>query len=393
MLARTLVITVLALAASRDNEVCKNGGSGTECVDFVGDVQGMLQLASKENATAASVPKKRGPKKLLPKRSRQTSAPISRKKFTPDVWAPIHESVRAPVQLTCEGESFLSCWTFFTEADPTHGDVQYVSEEEAKSLGLFQINDGVVHLGSLVGQNGPAKSIRLQSANRFGESHIFVIDIKHMPTGLGTWPAWWSYGPDWPNNGEIDTIETVNIEEHVQSTLHTSYGCRMPMVPGLFNPDCNSADAHDGCGLDGPSNSGGPPFNAAGGGVFATQWTSTGIKMWFWKRADIPSDITSDAPDSTSWGEPYVFFPFGENCPSSHFKDHVLTINLDFCGDWAGNVFPGGLAKCVEFIQDPANVDQLKDAYWDINYVKVFAAEATMGSSSDLKTVKAIAGL
>lgn len=102
MLARTLVITVLALAASRDNEVCKNGGSGTECVDFVGDVQGMLQLASKENATAASVPKKRGPKKLLPKRSRQTSAPISRKKFTPDVWAPIHESVRAPVQLTCE---------------------------------------------------------------------------------------------------------------------------------------------------------------------------------------------------------------------------------------------------------------------------------------------------
>eukprot|EP00913_Durusdinium_trenchii_P013821 g12978.t1 len=275
---------------------------------------------------------------------------------------------RAPVQLTCEGESFLSCWTFFTEADPTHGDVQYVSEEEAKSLGLFQINDGVVHLGSLVGQNGPAKSIRLQSANRFGESHIFVIDIKHMPTGLGTWPAWWSYGPDWPNNGEIDTIETVNIEEHVQSTLHTSYGCRMPMVPGLFNPDCNSADAHDGCGLDGPSNSGGPPFNAAGGGVFATQWTSTGIKMWFWKRADIPSDITSDAPDSTSWGEPYVFFPFGENCPSSHFKDHVLTINLDFCGDWAGNVFPGGLAKCVEFIQDPANVDQLKDAYWDINY-------------------------
>lgn len=392
MLARTLVITVLALAASRDNEVCKNGGSGTECVDFVGDVQGMLQLASKENATAASVPKKRGPKKLLPKRSRQTSAPISRKKFTPDVWAPIHESVRAPVQLTCEGESFLSCWTFFTEADPTHGDVQYVSEEEAKSLGLFQINDGVVHLGSLVGQNGPAKSIRLQSANRFGESHIFVIDIKHMPTGLGTWPAWWSYGPDWPNNGEIDTIETVNIEEHVQSTLHTSYGCRMPMVPGLFNPDCNSADAHDGCGLDGPSNSGGPPFNAAGGGVFATQWTSTGIKMWFWKRADIPSDITSDAPDSTSWGEPYVFFPFGENCPSSHFKDHVLTINLDFCGDWAGNMFPGGLAKCVEFIQDPANVDQLKDAYWDINYVKVFAAEATMGSSSDLKTVKAIAG-
>ncbi|CAJ1368583.1 unnamed protein product [Effrenium voratum] len=388
MLARTLVITISALAASRAHEACENGG--TECAD-VWDVQGMLQLASPASAPAAGFPKRKGTKKKHPKHS--TPTPISKKKFTPEVWAPIHEAVRAPVQLTCEGESFLSCWTFFTASDPTHGDVEYVSEEEAKSLGLFQVNEGVVHLGSLVGQNGPAKSIRLQSANRFGESHIFVIDIKHMPTGLGTWPAWWSYGPDWPNNGEIDTIETVNIEDQAQSTLHTSYGCRMPMVSGIFNPDCNSEDAYEGCGLFGPSNSGGPPFNSAGGGVFATQWISTGIKMWFWKRADIPSDITSDSPDSTSWGEPYVFFPFGDDCPSSHFKDHVLTINLDFCGDWAGNVFPGGLAKCVEYIQDPANADQLKDAYWDINYVKVFAAEATMGvSSRPDQTVNAIAG-
>lgn len=43
-----------------------------------------------------------------------------------------------------------------------------------------------------------------------------------MPTGMGTWPAWWSYGPDWPENGEIDTIETVNMEDVVQQTLHTS---------------------------------------------------------------------------------------------------------------------------------------------------------------------------
>ena len=50
-----------------------------------------------------------------------------------------------------------------------------------------------------------------------------MIDIQHMPTGKGTWPAWWSYGPDWPNNGEIDTIETVNIEDVVQQTLHTSF--------------------------------------------------------------------------------------------------------------------------------------------------------------------------
>ena len=31
--------------------------------------------------------------------------------------------------------------------------------------GLYKIQDGSVYLGSLVGQNGPAKSIRLQSKN------------------------------------------------------------------------------------------------------------------------------------------------------------------------------------------------------------------------------------
>ena len=34
-----------------------------------------------------------------------------------------------------------------------------------------------------------------------------------------------------------------------------------------------------GCGLDGPPNSGGPAFNAGDGGVYATKWTSEGIKM------------------------------------------------------------------------------------------------------------------
>ena len=76
-------------------------------------------------------------------------------------------------------------------------------------------------------------------------------------------------------------------------------------IPGIFDPNCNSADAHNGfltwikmatfcftpgkshtypnsqgCGLNGPPNSGGPAFNAGDGGVFATKWTSEGIKMF-----------------------------------------------------------------------------------------------------------------
>lgn len=67
----------------------------------------------------------------------------------------------------------------------------------------------------------------------------------------------------------------------------------------------------------------------------------------------------------------------------------MLVINLDFCGDWAGSVFPGGEQACEAFVKDPANIDSLKDAFWEINYVKVFAPEATMAKSkSKTKTMK-----
>jgi len=323
----------------------------------------------------------------------QIAQPTSGHKFTPNVVAPKFEASSneslSRLQMMCQGDNFLDCWNFFTTADPTHGYVQYVSKDEASQLGLFRVTQASsVYLGSLVGQNAPVKSIRLQSNSLFSEGHIFVIDIQHMPTGSGTWPAWWSYGPDWPKNGEIDTIETVNIEDVVHQTLHTSYGCFMN-IPGIFDPNCNSNDAHNGCGLHGPSNSGGPAFNAADGGVFATKWTSEGIKMWVFPRSQIPQDLTDNEPDSSTWGNPWAFFPFGDNCPSTHFSDHVLVINLDFCGDWAGSVFDGGEQACEAFVKDPANIDSLKDAFWEINYVKVFAPEATMAKSkSKTKTMK-----
>ena len=61
-----------------------------------------------------------------------------------------------------------------------------------------------------------------------------------------------------------------------------------------------------------------------------------GIYMWFFPRDKIPADL--DQGNTYSWGQPYVTFPF-YNCPSWHFNDQQLVINLDFCGDWAGSVF------------------------------------------------------
>ncbi|CAE7635911.1 unnamed protein product [Symbiodinium necroappetens] len=286
-------------------------------------------------------------------------------------------------QLSCSGEGFLDCWTFFTKADPTHGYIQYVSQREAMQLGLYILRDGAVRLGSLVGQNRPVKAVRLQSKMRFYAGHLFVIDIKHMPTGGGTWPAWWAYGPGWPNKGEIDIIETVNTEQDAQSTLHTSPGCSMPSFSGLFNPNCNAGSATEGCGRHGPPGSGGSAFNQNGGGVFAAKWTSSGIKMWFFPRNQIPADLTREKPDSTRWGEPYVTFPFGPRCPPYHFENMVLVINLDFCGDWAGNVYPGGRNVCMAYVKNPANAKALSEAFWEINYVKAHHKMYTFAVPND----------
>jgi hypothetical protein len=46
----------------------------------------------------------------------------------------------------------------------------------------------------------------------------------------------------------------------------------------------------------------GAGFNAIGGGVCATEWTSTLISVYFFPRNAIPADITSGNPDPSGWG-------------------------------------------------------------------------------------------
>jgi len=294
------------------------------------------------------------------------------------------------LQLTCAGEAFHQCWQFYTRRDPTDGYVEYVSHEEATNLDIYKVlGDGSIYLGSRVGESAPAKSIRLQSIHRFTSGFAFVIDIKHMPTGYGTWPAWWASGPDWPHNGEIDTIESVHTETSIYTTLHTSPGC-FEYVPEVSKGgNCNSGDGCDGCGVTGPpkdgpvpADSAGEAFNSRGGGVFVTRWTDSSIDVWFFPRDAIPEDLGNAGTEEllfSAWPKPYISFPLGGNCPSNHFNEMQMIINLDFCGTWAGNTFPamngfpGGLASCEGYVGNPSNRDALSEAYWIINSIRVFA--------------------
>lgn len=74
-------------------------------------------------------------------------------------------------------------------------------------------------------------SIRIHSLAAYDDA-LFVLDLTHMPEGCSTWPAWWTLsqaGP-WPQGGEIDIIEGVNLNPQNLASLHTTPNCTMPQV-------------------------------------------------------------------------------------------------------------------------------------------------------------------
>jgi beta-glucanase (GH16 family) len=54
--------------------------------------------------------------------------------------------------------------------------------------------------------SGRIESKVLYSCNSTTPKIRFAARIK-LPTGYGMWPAFWSYGANWPTNGEIDILE------------------------------------------------------------------------------------------------------------------------------------------------------------------------------------------
>jgi len=176
------------------------------------------------------------------------------------------------------------------------------------------------------------------------------------------------FGPSWPKNGEFDMFEVVNDGNQSKTSIHTAPGCVMSTVPGIDNGgDGATVNSDDGAGVWG--NLAGPALNDIGGGFYAVEWTSKGFAMYFFPRnGTAPEDITSDCPNTSTWGTPWRFFPFGPSCPPSSFADQRVVFDLTFCGQWAGNVYPGGIEQCNEDVSSIVN----PEAYWAINSMKVF---------------------
>ncbi|GES60321.1 endo-1,3(4)-beta-glucanase [Aspergillus terreus] len=282
------------------------------------------------------------------------------------------------------GSSFFDKFDFFTSTDPTHGYVKYVDRSTATADGLLSSSNGSVYMGVDYKNvaSGGRESVRITSKKSYTHG-LFILDLAHMPGGIcGTWPAYWLLGSNWPSNGEIDIIEGVHDQTHNAMTGHTTDGCSINgsgFSGTLTTSNCYASApgqaANAGCGItDASATSYGAGFNAANGGVFATEWTSNAISIWFFPRGRIPGNIAGGNPDPGSWGTPSARFA-GQCDIDAHFKAMQIVFDTTFCGDWAGAVWgstscASKASSCDNYVAN--NPSAFRDAYWSINSLKVY---------------------
>ena len=108
---------------------------------------------------------------------------------------------------------FASMFDFITYDDPSHGYVNYVNQSTAESLGILKQQNGKLYMGAdhtNVASGRGRNSIRVSSKAVYNHG-LFILDMDHIPDNqCGTWPAFWTFGPNWPNSGEIDIIEGLH---------------------------------------------------------------------------------------------------------------------------------------------------------------------------------------
>ncbi|UZP44082.1 hypothetical protein NXS19_011894 [Fusarium pseudograminearum] len=301
---------------------------------------------------------------------------------------------------TYDSTNFFEAFEFFNEKDPTNGFVEYIDADSANSEGLAGFVDGQVYMGVDYKTKNPSngrKSVRVTSHDSFTHG-LFIADIAHMPGSIpGVWPAYWMFSNKgtWPDDGEIDVLEGVSTQTENKITLHTGPGCTITndgsdQSTTLVNDNCNAGGASEGCGQCTADNQNyGDGFNDIGGGVYATEWTSDHIAVWFFHRGRIPQDIQSGNPDPASWGTPTAKFNGGQGCNiDDHFRNNNIVFDTTFCGDWAGspdvwnkNPETASLGECNDYVAN--NPSAFKNAYWLVNSIKVYSQGESNGGGNN----------
>jgi hypothetical protein len=126
--------------------------------------------------------------------------------------------------------------------------------------------------------------------------------------------------------------------------------------------------------------------------VYAMEWTSAAVRIWFFPPDGIPASLTSAAsysptyshPNTSAFGIPSASFagPCSDSLGDKFFN-HTIILNTNFCGGWAGSSFGKGDTSecpltegktseesCKNFVA--SNPKAFKEAYWGIRSLRVW---------------------
>ncbi|PMD46779.1 glycoside hydrolase family 16 protein, partial [Hyaloscypha variabilis F] len=299
------------------------------------------------------------------------------------------------LQATYSGDTFFNNFNFVTVSSGTNQGWCYVDYSTALDEGQISVdNSGAAYImpdsTTTLNPNGVGRdSVKIVSTASWTHG-LFITDLNNMPGGVcGNRLSGWSDSCEWyvifystigillTTLGEIDIITGINNAAYDQMTLFTQPTCS---VDGDFqigtsqSTDCSAAT---GCSVldDSDPNSYGVNFNSNRGGVFATEWTSDYIRIWFFDYGTTPFDITAGTPDPDLWGEPVSNFQGSCNIDGS-FSQNSIAFDLEFCttmaeANWAADGCNSLAATCREYVASFPIV-LMVDRYWGINSVKVY---------------------
>ncbi|KAJ7258421.1 concanavalin A-like lectin/glucanase domain-containing protein, partial [Mycena haematopus] len=301
------------------------------------------------------------------------------------------------------GTTFFDGFDFYGAIDnTTWGNVTYVDAADASAESLAYINgagNAIIKVDdvSTVLDVGIQyrKSVRLTSKAQFDIGTLFIIDALHMPYGCSVWPSIWlngvlAPGQIWPEAGEIDLIEAVNLFDHNQMALHTTAGCVQPVgVAQSGNAiihNCNDSSS-SGCTVaETKPNSYGAGFAANQGGVWGLQFDVSGIFMWFWPRTAVPGSIGQATPNGTmsltDWGIPSAAYPASGCNITEFFPAQQLIIDITLCGLWAGlpSIYSESCPGDCFSNNVAGNGSNYANAYFEIPAIRTYSVNASAAS-------------
>ena len=178
---------------------------------------------------------------------------------------------------------------------------------------MAKIVDGKVRLGvdstnKYSTTSTGRKSLRLQSWGYF-DNGLLVADFAHIPVaGCGMWPAFWVYqGETSKTYSEIDIVENVNLHTANTHSFYTSEQCTIKIEKGNLVPE-KSTDCHwtsngppsQGCSFNSEPRTFNQPFNGRFK-IVALQVEAERIRIWHFKKNEVPADLTWGKPNPDSW--------------------------------------------------------------------------------------------